>query len=128
MGGGVHVRDLLTGCAGLELEPADEFMAALKRRHTEVFKEFRFVPWLDDALHAYSELEGIPLALIPGATRTACPSWPKPSARRTGSPRLRRRAEALRSLEAAWRGTDGSRRRARARPGRTPKLMLTSPS
>jgi len=63
--GGVHVRDLLTGCAGLDLEPADEFMAALKRRHTEVFKEFRFVPWLDDALHAYSELEGIPLALIP---------------------------------------------------------------
>ena len=47
------------------MEPADEFMAALKRRHTEVFKEFRFVPWLDDALHAYSELEGIPLALIP---------------------------------------------------------------
>jgi hypothetical protein len=63
--GGVHVRDLLTGCAGLDLEPAEEFMASLKRRHAEVFKEFRFVPWLDDALQAYSELESIPLALIP---------------------------------------------------------------
>jgi hypothetical protein len=47
------------------LEPAEEFMASLKRRHAEVFKEFRFVPWLDDALQAYSELESIPLALIP---------------------------------------------------------------
>ena len=63
--GGVHVRDLLTGFSGLDLEPAEECMSALKRRHAEVFKEFRFVPWLDDALQAYSELDGIPLSLIP---------------------------------------------------------------
>ena len=62
---GSLVRNVLTACAGLDIEPGDAFLAAVKARHAEVLEEFRFVPWLNDALQAYSELLEFPLGLIP---------------------------------------------------------------
>jgi len=62
---GSFVRNILVACAGLDIEPGAAFMEAVRRRQLEVFDEFRFVPWLNDSLQAYSELQGIPLALLP---------------------------------------------------------------